>query len=106
MVVVPATAAAADSDSEYSAATCSELAELSDNLVLEVLTINSGTFVCDDYTTFTVGNDMTLAASAPVEFKNFALRVVDKSVLTIEPDVSFHGVDKQVRGWCSLNIPV
>ena len=88
LLAAPATAV------EYTVKTCAELADVDDTLVT-VLTIDSGTFGCDEYTRFRVRNTMTLKATGPVEFVNFSLKVLGK--LTVEPDVAFVGVVDQVR---------
>lgn len=106
IAAAPATTTAVDFEHSV-VATCHDLAALSKGAVSTgVLTINSTAFDCDDYTTFNVVNDMTLDASGPVEFNNFALKVLEGINLTIGPDVSFGGVDKQVRGSGDISVRV
>eukprot|EP00903_Cladosiphon_okamuranus_P018939 g17418.t1 len=79
---------------EYTVTTCADLADVDDKLVTG-LTIDSSTFVCDEYTRFRVRNTMTLKATGPaVAFDNFAMKVLGE--LTVEPDVSFTGVNDEV----------
>eukprot|EP00903_Cladosiphon_okamuranus_P018941 g17419.t1 len=80
---------------EYTVATCADLADVDDKLVTG-LNIDSSTFVCDEYTRFRVRNTMTLKATGPaVAFSNFSMKVL--GALTVEPDVSFTGVVRQVH---------
>ena len=79
---------------EYTVKTCAELADVDDTLAT-ILTIDSSTFGCDDYTRFRVRNVMTLKSPvAEVEFVNFSLKVLGE--LTVEPDVTFAGVFEEV----------
>lgn len=79
---------------EYTVSRCADLADVDNNLAT-VLTIDSNTFVCDEYTRFRVRNAMTLKATGPaVEFSNFSLKILGE--LTVEPDVVFTGVVDQV----------
>ncbi|CAM9828349.1 unnamed protein product, partial [Hapterophycus canaliculatus] len=79
---------------EYTVQTCADLSDVDDTLAT-VLTIDSSTFVCDEYTRFRVRNTMTLKATvSSVDFSNFSLKVLGE--LTVEPDVLFSGVVDQV----------
>ena len=92
MAVVVASVNAMD----YEVASCAELAGIDDNTVTS-LTITSTPFECDSYTRFPVRNDMVLKSDAAVEFSNFALKVL--GTLTVEPEVTFGGVTRQVQEW-------
>ncbi|CAM9828624.1 unnamed protein product [Pylaiella littoralis] len=88
---------------EYIVTTCADLADVDDTLATS-LTINSGTFACDEYTRFRVRNTMTLKSSVAgeVEFSNFSLKVLGD--LTVEPDVTFTGVVEQVKNGGVLSV--
>ncbi|CAN0128428.1 unnamed protein product, partial [Scytosiphon promiscuus] len=78
---------------EYTVQTCADLADVDDTMAT-VLTIDSSTFACDEYTRFRVRNTMTLKATADsVDFSNFSLKVLGD--LIVEPDVVFTGVVDQ-----------
>lgn len=80
---------------EYTVTTCTDLADVDDTLVTSLI-IDSSTFACDEYTRFRVRNGMLLKATGPtVAFDNFAMKVLGE--LTVEPDVSFTGVNDEVR---------
>lgn len=95
MVAVPSTAAAAADDDQFSATTCDDLDGWDrddDETRLHLLSINAAEFMCDNYTTLHVREDMKLTASSgttAVEFTNFGIMVYENSTLTIEPDVTF-----------------
>ncbi|CAN0215543.1 unnamed protein product [Scytosiphon promiscuus] len=87
---------------EYTVQTCADLADVDDTLAT-LLTIDSSTFACDEYTRFRVRNTMTLKATgASVEFSNFSLKVLGG--LTVEPDVTFTGVVEQVKNGGVLSV--
>eukprot|EP00903_Cladosiphon_okamuranus_P012900 g12044.t1 len=94
LVFIAALLAAPAAAVEYTVSTCGDLADVDDTLATG-LTIESSSFVCDEYTRFRVRNTMTLKATVPtVEFGNFSLKVLGD--LTVEPDVVFEDVVEQV----------
>ena len=78
---------------DYEVASCAELRDIDDTTVTS-LTITSTPFECNSYTRFPVRNDMVLKSDSPVEFSNFALKVLGS--LTVEPAVTFQDVTEQV----------
>ncbi|CAM9270131.1 unnamed protein product, partial [Laminaria digitata] len=86
---------------DYEVASCAELKDIDDTTVTSV-TITSTPFECDSYTRFRVRNSMVLKSDSPVEFTNFALKVL--GTLTVEPDVTFQDVTEQTTNGGALYV--